>query len=1567
METLVVLAVIVGGVVLIVGWRRRRRELRAALQALESGQLALLKRLATLEQWVTSLEQVVAAGSPGPGAAATPPAPAEPVPPRAAPETGAATAPRAEAPSRVIAPPAQRIAAPPSIPPPPEIPPAPAVPPPAAAAPAQEPPVHAPSPEPLGTILAEGQPPAPEPAPSTAAAEPPPAFSPPAAPPPPQPPSVFERLGNFLRGVDWEQLVGVKLGSIVAGVFILIAVVLFIGYSIEQGWVTAPIRMAMSTVFGLALVVASETRWAQGYRITMQALAAAGIAALFGTFFAAYALWHLIPPLLSFALLALVAATAVLLSIRRSSLVVAVLGLLGGFATPILLSTGENRPFGLFGYLLLLNVGLAWVAHKKRWPILSALSLLFTAAYQGGWAAKFLDRSQLPIAVAVFLVFPLVGFAGIALGLRRSQEGEAASPLARWSAVAGALPPSLLALYVASSAEFAEQWPLVMAFAVIVAAGLAAVAAWQGPEWLHLAGGGTVLAALAGFLGRSFDGSQWPLLGAFAAGFLAVYLGAPLLLARLGRDFRAEGRLGVLVAPLVLATFVVVAHVPSATPLAFLLPLLVLTAACAGYAALRGDGRVHVTAAVIALAAEATWSAYHLAPETLYPALLACAALAAVFLGGPLLAERRGRPLSGAAPGPLVLASLLLLFLPSGMTAASAPIGTLVGITVLAGSFQSALFARATRPGSLLLAVAGVVAGFLVLALWAGESLSSALFPGLLAVAALAAVALAGGLLARVPAGDRPITLQSSSPHLAFTAYLFLMAVAGQRDLALSSSALPWLALVGVLDLGFLAAALLRRRPDLLVTAALGSVLVLLAHEIGLGLEAPAPAIAAGAALAVAAFLLAAYLAARRTGIAPARGLGAAGVAALLALHGGQAVLWTGTLGLRWLPPGALAPAHAFLGLALLALAWVTGQELVALTAALAGVVAAPLLLSSGGSAPEVLWLATPAWLLALAYPLLRGGRGRSERLPFIGAVVASAVYLLVARKALIALGAAPYLGALPVVQALLLAPHLVMLLRMEPPSQRDLGRLALVAAAVLGLLTVAVPLQLDKQWWTIGWGLLGAALAWLWRRIPHRGLLGWSGALLAASFVRLVPFLNVWIFDYHARGQAPVWNWYLYAYALVAAAHFAAARCFAGTEDRLRPGWPRLSTLAATGGALLVFFLVNVEIADFWTAGEPVLRFRFWTGFGPHLSYTVAWAAFAGALLWAYRRWPLRAVHACGLALLAVAFIRLIPLPLLNPSLLADHGRIPVLNWFLFGYGAVAAVHLAAARLLRGNQARLAPRWPRTAPLLAGGGVALLFLLVNVEIADFFAEGPVATVDLTGGYHAHLSYTVAWAAFAVGLVLLFRRGAHRIVIWVAALLLVGAFLRLLPLQDVPPFALYRRGRLPILNGFLLSYALVAAAFFAVARLLARAEERLIRWLSILSTVAGTLLLFFLVNVEIADFWSVAERITFRFSAGLAPDLTYTVSWALFAVALLVAGLILASRGVRVAAIGLLTLTVAKAFFHDLARLSGLYRIASFLGLGASLVVVALLLTRFVIRGRQPRPPPVDPAHPEAS
>jgi len=109
-----------------------------------------------------------------------------------------------------------------------------------------------------------------------------------------------------------------------------------------------------------------------------QTLCATGILILYAVTFACRSFYHfpffgLIP---TFALMSLITAATFLLAVRMDALVVAILGIAGGFLTPVLLSTGQDNPFGLFGYIALLDVGLLAVARRKEWSSLPILALL---------------------------------------------------------------------------------------------------------------------------------------------------------------------------------------------------------------------------------------------------------------------------------------------------------------------------------------------------------------------------------------------------------------------------------------------------------------------------------------------------------------------------------------------------------------------------------------------------------------------------------------------------------------------------------------------------------------------------------------------------------------------------------------------------------------------------------------------------------------------------------------------------------------------------------------------------------------------------------------------------------------------------------------------------------------------------------------------------------------------------------------------------------------------------------------------------------------------------------------
>ena len=216
---------------------------------------------------------------------------------------------------------------------------------------------------------------------------------------------------------------------------------------------------------------------------------------------------------------------------------------------------------------------------------------------------------------------------------------------------------------------------------------------------------------------------------------------------------------------------------------------------------------------------------------------------------------------------------------------------------------------------------------------------------------------------------------------------------------------------------------------------------------------------------------------------------------------------------------------------------------------------------------------------------------------------------------------------------------------------------------------------------------------------------------------------------------------------------------------------------------------------------------------------------------------------------------------------------------------------------------------------------------------------------------------TIGWALEAAAVWWLFGRLPHPGLKYLGLLLFAGVGVRLLANPEVVRYQ--PRGR-PILNWLLYTYGVPALACFAGAVWLRRAERRrgetpaydVLAGDRVHPAAAagllGLLLVFWLINLEIADFYSAGRYVEVDFSRHLQRDLTRSFAWGLYAVTLLVLGLLRRERGLRVVSLGFLMLTVGKVFVYDLAQLSGLYRILSFLALGVSLIVVSLLYQRFV-------------------
>ena len=164
--------------------------------------------------------------------------------------------------------------------------------------------------------------------------------------------------------IDWEQFIGVKGFAWIGGLALFLGVVFFVKYSFDNNLVPPELRVAIGFLAGLGLLVGGVVMSRKNFPALSQTLCATGVVILYAVTFACRSIYHFefFGPIPTFLLMALITITAFFLAVRLNALVVAILGMLGGFLTPILLSTGQDNPLGLFGYIAILDAGLIVVA-----------------------------------------------------------------------------------------------------------------------------------------------------------------------------------------------------------------------------------------------------------------------------------------------------------------------------------------------------------------------------------------------------------------------------------------------------------------------------------------------------------------------------------------------------------------------------------------------------------------------------------------------------------------------------------------------------------------------------------------------------------------------------------------------------------------------------------------------------------------------------------------------------------------------------------------------------------------------------------------------------------------------------------------------------------------------------------------------------------------------------------------------------------------------------------------------------------------------------------------------------
>lgn len=220
----------------------------------------------------------------------------------------------------------------------------------------------------------------------------------------------------------WSFFFGGNALAHIGMIVLFFGVAFLVKYAVERDYIPIELRLMAVAAGAIALLVL-------GWRLRLKRPAYAlmlqggGIGVLYLTIFAAFRLYQLLPPGLTFALLCAVAVSSAALAILQDSRALAATGVTGGFLAPILASTGGGNHVALFSYYAVLNAGILAIAWYKAWRPLNILGFAFTFLVGLTWGAQYY-RPEFFASTEPFLILFFLFYVAIAVlfALRQAPE-----------------------------------------------------------------------------------------------------------------------------------------------------------------------------------------------------------------------------------------------------------------------------------------------------------------------------------------------------------------------------------------------------------------------------------------------------------------------------------------------------------------------------------------------------------------------------------------------------------------------------------------------------------------------------------------------------------------------------------------------------------------------------------------------------------------------------------------------------------------------------------------------------------------------------------------------------------------------------------------------------------------------------------------------------------------------------------------------------------------------------------------------------------------------------------------
>ncbi len=207
-----------------------------------------------------------------------------------------------------------------------------------------------------------------------------------------------------------ENFIGLKIINLVGIIVLLIGISIGVKYAIDKNLITPFTRIVLAYVAGAGLFILSLIL-KKNYEGFSAILFSGAMASAYFTTYGSFTYYNLFSQGLCFIMMAMIGIFTAIKSLAYNRQEIAVTGMVGAYAIPLLISSNHENYVLLFSYILLMNAGILFISFKRSWKILNLLALIITWSFFNGWLFfkyKDADRFYAFAFMAIYYVLFLM-------------------------------------------------------------------------------------------------------------------------------------------------------------------------------------------------------------------------------------------------------------------------------------------------------------------------------------------------------------------------------------------------------------------------------------------------------------------------------------------------------------------------------------------------------------------------------------------------------------------------------------------------------------------------------------------------------------------------------------------------------------------------------------------------------------------------------------------------------------------------------------------------------------------------------------------------------------------------------------------------------------------------------------------------------------------------------------------------------------------------------------------------------------------------------------------------------